>query len=863
MKTLKKYFAALLLSTLGLITGAFGQITPSADTYTNTADATTNFGAKTLLNVDGATQITYVQFDLSSIPAGASISQATLKLYVNAVTTAGNFNVDYVDGSWAESTLTSSLAPALGTTIVSSVPLTTADKNQYILINVTPAVAAWLTGSQANDGIALVANGTFNASFDSKENTTTSHPSELDIVFAGDGTITGVATASGSGLIGGGASGSLNLALTNTCAANQVLQWNGSSWVCSSAGAGTVTSIASGTGLSGGTITGSGTLSLAANACPAGSVLSALPFTCSPVASLGPNTFTGNQTVSGNLTATGVVTGSGFQIGNSLFAFGTSTSGNAFLGFAGNSTMTGTSNTGTGNQALVSNTAGSWNTASGAGALNRTTGSHNTATGGQALLGNTTGTYNTASGSEALFFNLTGSSNTADGVNALFTNTTGSSNTATGNSAGTTVDSSNLTGSNNAALGASAAFSTGTLNNATAIGAYAEVSKSNALVLGSILNTNGCVSPCGNTSVGIGTTAPAYSLDVYGTGHFTQGVTFGSPVTFASGQTFPGTGTITGVTVGTGLTGGGTTGSVAVNLDATKVPLLNSANTFNASQLVNGTMAANSTAAGANSVEGINSAASGASNGGYFITGSAQGTGVVGINTVGGSAGYFQGNVAITGNATSGAFSASTAVAGVNAVQGTNSATSGLSNGGLFTTASPAGSGIVAENNAGGYAAYLQGNVAVTGKLAIGGDTPMSHNPRMVWSGFLSGPFYSCNPILNVCAPAGDSVGGEFVPDQPIVITRLIAGEPLGNQSDVGCLGVFQNTSSGWVSIVDMQLKQYGAGDTGPISVPAAANAPLYIFGTEAPSEGWQNCPSAPSGSTASNVWVTVQYVMQ
>jgi hypothetical protein len=89
------------------------------------------------------------------------------ELYVNAVTTAGSFNVDYVNGTWAEGTITSDLAPALGATIVSSVPITAADKNQYILINLTPAVQAWLNGSEANDGIALVANSTFNASFDS------------------------------------------------------------------------------------------------------------------------------------------------------------------------------------------------------------------------------------------------------------------------------------------------------------------------------------------------------------------------------------------------------------------------------------------------------------------------------------------------------------------------------------------------------------------------------------------------------------------------------------------------------------------------------------------------------------------------
>jgi hypothetical protein len=57
------------------------------DSYTNSADPTTNYGAATLLDVDGATQITYIQFPLSSIPSGATVSQATLKLYVNTVAT--------------------------------------------------------------------------------------------------------------------------------------------------------------------------------------------------------------------------------------------------------------------------------------------------------------------------------------------------------------------------------------------------------------------------------------------------------------------------------------------------------------------------------------------------------------------------------------------------------------------------------------------------------------------------------------------------------------------------------------------------------------------------------------------------------
>jgi len=81
--------------------------------------------------------------------------------------------------------------------------------------------------------------------------------------FPGAGTITGVTTATGSGLIGGGKTGTLNLGLTNTCAANQILHWTGTAWACASPGTGTVTSVGSGAGLTGGPITGSGTLSIA------------------------------------------------------------------------------------------------------------------------------------------------------------------------------------------------------------------------------------------------------------------------------------------------------------------------------------------------------------------------------------------------------------------------------------------------------------------------------------------------------------------------------------------------------------------------------------------------------------------------
>ena len=177
-------------------------------------------------------------------------------------------------------------------------------------------------------------------------------------------------------------------------------------------------------------------------------------------------------------------TGTGFQalLSNTTGVKNTAIGSNALF-----SNTTGFSNTANGVEALFSNTTGGNNTANGDGALYyNSTGSYNTANGFQALYFNLTGGDNTANGFEALYFNLTGGDNTANGFAALFLNTTGGDNTADGRLAlyfNTTGNSNtangeealvnNTTGSNNTASGYTALNSNTTGNSNIALGAFA------------------------------------------------------------------------------------------------------------------------------------------------------------------------------------------------------------------------------------------------------------------------------------------------------------------------------------------------------------------------------------------------------
>ncbi|HSY92585.1 MAG TPA: DNRLRE domain-containing protein [Candidatus Binatus sp.] len=519
MKKLMARLAVLLLSTLGLLTGAVlaQQSPPSADTYVNSSSPNKNFGSSILLVV-GEGSTTYMKFNLSGVPAGAPVNKATLRLFVSAVATGGQFDVYNLPASptWSESTLTfNTPPPVLGSSATGANPVTvsTSSMNNFVLVDITATVQNWLANPSSNNGVALAVVGTKGYfSFESKEGVLTSHEPELEIVL------------------------------------------NGSS----GAGSGTVTSVGSGLGLTGGPITTTGTLNINPNVVPQLGALNnvftgniaALSFTgngagltnvnattLNGVAGYnfpsltGSNNFVGNQTITGNLNIAGI--GSTLNVGgpsvfnmdvtpgpavtsNCLASAGAACTGFQFNGLPGNTIFNAQINgtpemtvdasgdmtlNGLLNLPATSATSGiatsgvltfggmnfahvygvnglnSQNTFFGASAGNFTmTGELNIAIGASALASNTSGQGNTALGSPPPH------SSNAGNRGALGSNTTGSGNTAMGSphsdpathkSNNSSSLSSNTTGSDNTSLGASSLGSNTTGNNNVALGSLA------------------------------------------------------------------------------------------------------------------------------------------------------------------------------------------------------------------------------------------------------------------------------------------------------------------------------------------------------------------------------------------------------
>jgi hypothetical protein len=159
-----------------------------------------NYGAVINVNVGGTlTCQGLFLFDLTTLPPGtiaASVSSASLRLFVSKVGAAGSINVNALTSPWSEATVSGFTAPSVGALVAGPIGVSVA--GSYISIPVTSQVQAWLNGAPNNGLIVTAATPSTSIFIDSKENTSTSHPAVLEIDLIGQSGVAGAQGASGA-----------------------------------------------------------------------------------------------------------------------------------------------------------------------------------------------------------------------------------------------------------------------------------------------------------------------------------------------------------------------------------------------------------------------------------------------------------------------------------------------------------------------------------------------------------------------------------------------------------------------------------------------------------------------------------------
>ena len=117
-----------------------------------------------------------MRFDLSPLPAGATVTQAFLRIFVNQVVNlsgpSGTINIFELNGAWTEGTLTTTNTPPKFPTPMFTFSVAPSNAKTFMLIDVTQAVKDWQSGARTNYGLTLVPSNTstLTLKLNSKEN---------------------------------------------------------------------------------------------------------------------------------------------------------------------------------------------------------------------------------------------------------------------------------------------------------------------------------------------------------------------------------------------------------------------------------------------------------------------------------------------------------------------------------------------------------------------------------------------------------------------------------------------------------------------------------------------------------------------
>jgi collagen triple helix repeat protein len=172
---------ALLLQDTYVDNGTQGGKPPNAANYGSAMDLR-------VFKTNGRLGRTFLKFSLATLPPGTTasdVAHARLRFWVNENSPlVGGITLTPVTTAWDEYTLKDNSTGTLSFGGPSVSGLSVTSINNFVSIDVTDWVKAWIAGTLVNEGIKIepsAAATSLDLSFDSKESTQTSHEPRLEV----------------------------------------------------------------------------------------------------------------------------------------------------------------------------------------------------------------------------------------------------------------------------------------------------------------------------------------------------------------------------------------------------------------------------------------------------------------------------------------------------------------------------------------------------------------------------------------------------------------------------------------------------------------------------------------------------------
>lgn len=159
-------------------------LTPTEDTFVASNAATTNYGTGTQLSSRGTPELqTYLRYALPSLPSGATLTGATLRVRTSGDATAGStdsFAVGVLSGSWSEASTTWTNRPSGVGSSIGSLSGATAVNSTY---TATLDAAQLQSLMGASTSLAMTSTGSDNVRFWSREYATANYRPTLTLTY--------------------------------------------------------------------------------------------------------------------------------------------------------------------------------------------------------------------------------------------------------------------------------------------------------------------------------------------------------------------------------------------------------------------------------------------------------------------------------------------------------------------------------------------------------------------------------------------------------------------------------------------------------------------------------------------------------